>query len=91
MYDDCMAYLFLFFLFFILLIYYTPGITFVLTILNQLDQFASLNWFKSVVKSCDDEISTTMPAKGLMRKQLEPSIALKMMKLEQYKMVKLIS
>lgn len=60
------------------------GVAFILTLLDQLEEFASLNWFQSIESKCTDEMTNAASLKGSARGTIEPSIALRIAKVEQY-------
>lgn len=66
---------------------YITGVAFILTLLDQLEEFASLNWFQSIESKCTDEMTNAASLKGSARGTIEPSIALRIAKVEQYQKV----
>ncbi|VDM37100.1 unnamed protein product [Toxocara canis] len=64
------------------------GVAFILTLLDQLEEFSSLNWFQSVENKCVDETThAASTVKGSTRGTMEPSVALRVAKVEQYQKV----
>lgn len=64
------------------------GIAFILTTLDQIGKFESLNWFASVEKRCEDESVVAKTPRNLgSRLELEPSVKIRIAKLEHYQKV----
>lgn len=61
------------------------GVAFILTMLDQVEKFESLNWFYSVENRCEEEFANAKhQGKSSVRTQMEPSVALRLAKLEHY-------
>uniref|UniRef100_A0A0N5AK55 WASH complex subunit 7 n=1 Tax=Syphacia muris TaxID=451379 RepID=A0A0N5AK55_9BILA len=61
------------------------GIAFILVTLDQLSKFNSLNWFSSVEKTCKEEISNVKGSDFSTKANVEPSVKLRIAKLELYR------
>ncbi|VDK43458.1 unnamed protein product [Anisakis simplex] len=63
------------------------GVAFILTLLNQLNDFSALNWFESIESKCLEEMKNTSTSKmssTRLNTNTEPSTTLRIAKLEQY-------